>query len=147
MITIDVPPLRERRDDIPLLVKYYLDKNLTGNKKQINNVSPKAMEKLVSYSWPGNVRELENVIERAVVISKTPELSCDDLPESLKNSSVIIEHEDKEILSLRDKEKLHILEILESNDWNIARTSRDLKIDRTTLYNKMKKYQIKNRNE
>ncbi len=147
VITIDVPPLRERRDDIPLLVKYYLDKNLTGNKKQINNVSPKAMEKLVSYSWPGNVRELENVIERAVVISKTPELSCDDLPESLKNSSVIIEHEDKEILSLRDKEKLHILEILESNDWNIARTSRDLKIDRTTLYNKMKKYQIKNRNE
>ncbi|MCK5004814.1 MAG: sigma-54-dependent Fis family transcriptional regulator, partial [Candidatus Aminicenantes bacterium] len=148
VITIDVPPLRERRDDIPLLVKYYLNKNIMENRKQIINVSSKAMEKLVNYSWPGNVRELENVIERAVVISKTPELNYDDLPESIKNSSIVIDHEEeKGTLSLSDKEKSHILEILETNDWNISRTSRELKIDRTTLYNKMKKHQIKHRNE
>ncbi len=147
VITIDVPPLRERRDDIPLLVKYYLNKNLIGNSKQINNVSSKAMEKLVNYSWPGNVRELENVIERAVVISKTPELKYDDLPESIKNSPIATVKEKKRAVSLSDKEKLYILEILETNDWNISRASRDLKIDRTTLYNKMTKYQIKHRNE
>ncbi len=147
VITIDVPPLRDRRDDIPLLVKYYLNKNHMGNRKQITNVSSKAMEKLVNYSWPGNVRELENVIERAVVISKTPELSCDDLPESVKNSSITTSKEKEGTVSLSDKEKSHILEILEANDWNISKTSRDLKIDRTTLYNKMKKYQIKHRNE
>jgi len=147
VISIDVPPLRERRDDIPLLVNYYLNKNLVESRKQINSVSPDAMKKLVSYSWPGNVRELENVIERAVVISKTEELSCNDLPESLNNHSRSIQEGGLDNVSLSDIERSSIIEALEENRWNISQTSKQLKIDRTTLYNKMKKYEIEKENE
>ncbi len=147
VISIEVPPLRERRDDIPLLVNYYLNKNLMENRKQISSVSKDAMKKLVAYSWPGNVRELENVIERAVVISKNEELCCNDLPDTLLNHSITIQKENEEVVSLSDRERSYILEALEENKWNISQTSKKLEIDRTTLYNKMKKYKIENKNE
>ncbi len=148
VITIDVPPLRERRDDIPLLVNFFLNKNVMENKKEMSNVSAEAMEKLVSYSWPGNVRELENVIERAVVISKNSELTLNDLPVSIKNTiSPNNSREDLRSNSLSEKEKSHIISILKRNEWNISKTAKELKIDRTTLYNKMKKYKIENTNE
>lgn len=148
VITIEVPPLRERRDDIPLLVNFFLNKNVMENKKEISSVSADAMEKLVSYSWPGNVRELENVIERAVVISKNSELTLNDLPVSIKNTiSQNNSREDLQSNSLSEKEKSHIVSILKRNEWNISKTAKELKIDRTTLYNKMKKYKIENTNE
>lgn len=148
VITIEVPPLRERRDDIPLLVNFFLNKNVMENKKEISSVSADAMEKLVSYSWPGNVRELENVIERAVVISKNSELTLNDLPVSIKNTiSPNNSREDLQSNSLSEKEKSHIVSILKRNEWNISKTAKELKIDRTTLYNKMKKYKIENTNE
>ena len=147
VISIEVPPLRDRKDDIPLLVNYYLNKNLMENRKQITSVSKEAMKKLVSYSWPGNVRELENVIERAVVISKTEELGCNDLPDSLNNHSQSIQINGNDKASLSEKERSFIIETLERNRWNISHTAKQLKIDRTTLYNKMKKYKIENKNE
>jgi len=147
VISIDVPPLRERRNDIPLLVNYYLNKNLVENRKQISRVTAEAMKKLVAYSWPGNVRELENVIERAVVISKSGELGCSDLPDSLVNHHGGVTPETGASMSLSDREKLFILESLEKNEWNISRTAKALEIDRTTLYNKMKKYRIESKNE
>ena len=105
------------------------------------------MKKLVSYSWPGNVRELENVIERAVVISKTEELNCNDLPDSLNNYAGSVQSGIVANVSLSDIERSSIIEALEENGWNISKTSKQLKIDRTTLYNKMKKYEIDKKNE
>ena len=140
VITINVPPLRERTEDIPLLVNYFLNKNIVESRKQISGVSGEAMVRLLAYAWPGNVRELENVIERAVVISKTQELSLDDFPDTIKNNNPLENKVgDADEISLEDQEKVHIMKILEKNDWNISRSAKDLEIDRTTLYNKMKK--------
>ena len=147
VITIDVPPLRERKGDIPLLVNFYLNKNLLESRKQITSVSPEAMKKLVAYSWPGNVRELENVIERAVVITKSEELTCADLPDSMIRDSNTAQPVATGEDSLSDRERSFIIEALEGNEWNISKTSKRLKIDRTTLYNKMKKYDLVRKNE
>ena len=137
VVTINVPPLRERREDIPLLANHFLHKFTMANSKKINGISGEAMEVLIGYHWPGNIRELENVIERAVVVSKTDEIIPNDLTEvvqkGLKASTP---------RTLDESEKSHISRILENNDWNISKSAAELSIDRTTLYNKIKKYKI-----
>ncbi len=148
VIIINVPPLRERKEDIPLIINYFLNKKLLETKKQINNVSSEAMDAFIAYSWPGNVRELENVIERAVIISKTSELTIDNIPTVVKNSLSPKEaNEDISQDSLSELERSHIKTILDRNDWNISKSAKDLRIDRTTLYTKIKKYKIENRHE
>src|SRR6185369_5489388 len=83
VITVELPPLRQRKEDIPLLVEFFLKKYAEENARSTPRVMPEALRPLLTYSWPGNVRELENVIERAVVLSSGPEITMDLLPESL----------------------------------------------------------------
>ena len=98
------------------------------------------MKLLIGYDWAGNIRELENIIERAVVICKTEEITADDLPEILKSSEGEQRTNPK---TLGDSEKNHIENILKKNNWNVSKSAKELGIDRVTLYNKIKKYQLK----
>ncbi|TES91084.1 MAG: sigma-54-dependent Fis family transcriptional regulator [Desulfobacteraceae bacterium] len=137
VISIHIPPLKERKDDIPLLVKAFIRRCcLEMNKEQVK-IAPSAMKLLMDYNWPGNVRELENVIERALVIGRSEEIVTEDLPFSRKELGT-------EALpnSLKLMEKIHIKKILEEKDWNISKAARVLEIDRQTLYNKIEKYHI-----
>jgi len=137
VISIHIPSLRERKDDIPLLVKAFIRRCcLEMNKEQVQ-IAPSAMKLLMDYNWPGNVRELENVIERALVIGRGKEIVTEDLPFSRKELGT-------EALpnSLKLMEKMHIKRIMEETDWNISKAARVLEIDRQTLYNKIEKYHI-----
>lgn len=137
VISIHLPPLRERKEDIPLLTRHFIKKlSLEMHKKPIP-VSKEAMEALMDYDWPGNVRELENLIERAMVIGHGKSIRPEDLP----IRSAIVEGERKP-KSLQEVEKFHIRSILEQNNWNISRCARELQIDRQTLYNKIRKYKL-----
>lgn len=138
VISIHVPPLRERQEDIPLLAKAFIRKYGTGMGKEGAPITPPALRLLMEYDWPGNVRELENVIERALVIGRGKEIAAEDLPFTSHDRRY------KEFpKSLRMMEKLHIERILREDNWNISRAARDLDIDRQTLYNKIEKYGIK----
>ena len=138
VISIHVPALRERKEDIPLLAEAFIQKYcLEMNKEQVK-ISSSAMKSLIDYNWPGNVRELENVIERALVIGQGREIVADDLPFKTRDTT------HKELpKSLKMMEKMHIERILEEDNWNISRAARELDIDRQTLYNKIEKYGIK----
>jgi DNA-binding NtrC family response regulator len=140
VVSVNVPPLRDRKEDIPLLANHFLQKFVVTNSKKIEGISGEAMKLLIGYDWPGNIRELENIIERAVVICKTDEITVDDLPRILK-----IEERDPDInpKTLDDSEKNHIENVLQKNDWNVSKSAKELGIDRVTLYNKIKKYQLK----
>jgi len=139
VVTIDLPPLRERREDIPLLADHFLRKLCTSmNRALIPRVSSQAMDLLLGYQWPGNVRELENAIERALVIGHGAELGPADFSFQLQGSSAMGgEH------TLEDVERVHIARVYGECDGNHSRAARILAIDRTTLYNKLRKYGIK----
>jgi two-component system response regulator HydG len=135
VVNIHLPPLRERREDIPMLAEHFIEKfNLEFNKK-FDRLEKKALELLMSYHWPGNVRELENVIERAAVLDQGPELKAASLPFCSVEVTSVDGPE-----SLEEMEKSHIIKMLDRNDWNIAKTARSLNIDRTTLHKKIKRF-------
>jgi DNA-binding NtrC family response regulator len=140
VFTIVIPPLRERRDDIPMLVNFFLNKFTTVMNKPINSVSKEAMDFLINYEWPGNVRELENAIERAVVVGKTSAILVDDLPFHVSSAHLDSDDGSK---SLSSVEKKYILKVLNDNRWNISRSAQVLEIDRVTLYNKINKYSLR----
>jgi DNA-binding NtrC family response regulator len=140
VFTIHIPPLRERIQDIPLLANYFLKKFTTSMNKKITGISDEAMRFMLKYRWPGNVRELENAIERAVVVCRNEKIQLDDLPFRISSYSLYNEAEDK---SLSEAEKRHIALVLQENNWNISKSAEDLKIDRVTLYNKIKKYGLR----
>jgi len=138
VITVPIPPLRERTGDIELLAHYFLGRYNQELNRNVTGISKEALDILTSYDWPGNVRELENVIERAVVIGKKTRVMPLDLPfqaEGLPRRPVTG--------SLEEMEKNHISEMLRTCGWNIARTAGLLGINRTTLYKKIKKYELK----
>ena len=137
VIAIHVPPLRERKEDIPLLVDVFIRRNCLEMNKEPVKIASSALKLLRDYDWPGNVRELENVIERALVIGKAKEIVTEDLPFSRK----VLETEFFS-KSLKMMEKMHIQRILDETKWNIAQAARELEIDRQTLYNKIEKYKI-----
>jgi DNA-binding NtrC family response regulator len=136
VVNIYVPPLRERIEDIPLLVDYFIRKYCTSMNKQPVTIDSAALKRLEEFSFPGNVRELENMIERAIVIGNGKKITLKDLP--LEKSIII-----NSVESLDELEKLHILQILNKYGWNISRTAKALKVDRVTLYNKISKYGLK----
>ncbi|MCP5106022.1 MAG: sigma-54-dependent Fis family transcriptional regulator, partial [bacterium] len=143
VVTINVPPLRDRKEDIPLLINHFLKKFCVENSKDIGGFSGDAMELLIAYHWPGNVRELENVVEHAVVVCKTNEIMPANLPDNVKQEIRKAEEESASApKSLEESEKMHIIKILGKNEWNISKSAKDLRIDRVTLYNKIKKYNI-----
>ena len=135
VFSISIPPLRERRSDIPLLAKHFVQRYSLAMNKQITDITPDAMDYLTRHEWPGNVRELENAIERAMVVGKPPRIVAEDLPFQLSDKKATLSAD-----SLEEIEKAHIINILERMDWNITRSAEILKIDRVTLYNKIKKY-------
>jgi len=135
VVSIRLPALRERKDDIPLLAAHFINKYNVEFNKKFNRVERKAMDFMMDYHWPGNVRELENVIERALVIDQGPEVSVRHLP--FCNVELPPTEEPQ---TLQEVEMLHIEKMLQRNDWNIARTARLLNIDRTTLHKKIKKF-------
>jgi DNA-binding NtrC family response regulator len=138
VFTIVVPPLRERKSDIPLLANYFLKKYAQTMGKAITAISPEAMDVIIKYNWPGNIRELENAIERAMVVGKPPCIRPHDLPFQLSEQPGA-----PSLGSLAAMEKVHIAEILAANNWNISRSAETLQIDRVTLYNKIEKYGLK----
>jgi DNA-binding NtrC family response regulator len=138
VFTIPLPPLRERRSDIPLLANHFVRKYALQMNKSITSVSTEAMELLKGYDWPGNVRELENAIERAMVVGKPPCIKAEDLPLQVNGKLKIPEGD-----SLADIERTHIAKILERTGWNITRSAEILRIDRVTLYNKIEKYGLR----
>ncbi len=142
IISIDIPPLRERREDIPLLVEEFIKKHAKHTSRKIEEVSDAALRILAGYHWPGNVRELENALERAVILSKGKIVTPEDLPQSLH--SVKQSASDEYGLKLKDAlqspEKVLILKALRSTNWNRNETARILGINRTTLYKKMNKF-------
>ena len=135
VVSIHLPPLRERKDDIPLLAAHFMNKYNVEFNKKFDRVARKAMDFMIDYHWPGNVRELENVIERAIVIDQGPEVRVRHLP--FCNVEMVPTDEPQ---SLQEVERLHIEKMLDRNNWNIARTARLLNIDRTTLHKKVKKF-------
>jgi DNA-binding NtrC family response regulator len=139
VIPIFLPPLRERKDDIPFLAAHFLEKFSRERGKDLKSFSPEVMEILVSRAWPGNVRELENVVEHAVITAKQDKILPRDLPHYLVQKGP--EKED-ELASLQDYEKGLILKILEETDWNKIQAAKKLKISRSTLYRKMKRYDL-----
>ena len=136
VIPIFVPPLRERKDDIPLLASHFLQKFTHEKKKEVASISPEVMETLLAHSWPGNVRELENTLEHAIIIAKKDKILPKDLPQYLLQKPLPAQH----LVSLQDYERSLILKTLEETNWNKHQTSKRLKINRSTLYGKMKRY-------
>jgi two-component system response regulator HydG len=141
VISLQVPPLRERMGDIPLLVKHFLNKYSHETTKKVDRVTPGALELLRNYDWPGNVRELENAIERAVVLSKSRTLSAEEF--SFIRPS---QRKSKGLRTLREMERDYIQETLEEHDWNVTRSANILGINRVTLHKMIKRYDLK-RNE
>ena len=135
VVSIQLPPLRERIDDVPLLAAHFINKYNVEFNKKFDRVDRKAMDFMMDYHWPGNVRELENVIERALVIDQGPQMKVKHLPFCNIESPLT-----EEPRSLQEVEKSHIEKMLQRNDWNIAKTARLLNIDRSTLHKKIKKF-------
>jgi len=137
---VRIPPLRERTEDIPLLVDFFVKKYSAANGKEIKGLSDEARDAIVSYRWPGNVRELGNVIERAVVLARGNTIGLAELPEKLKAKEGVKGSSLKEAIS--DIERAMILKALEANRRNKESAAQALGIDLVTLYRKMKKLGI-----
>jgi DNA-binding NtrC family response regulator len=138
VISVHIPPLRERKEDIPLLVEHFLERFNIEMGKNVDGASEAAMRTLMDYHWPGNARELRNVIERSMVVSKGRMILDTDL--SLPRAPGVPEGRGR---SLSEMEKEHIRQVLHDNKWNIIRSAHVLGIDRVTLYNKIRKYELK----
>jgi DNA-binding NtrC family response regulator len=135
VFSIQIPPLRERTADIALIARHFLEKYARSMSKDVTDISPEALKMLIQYNWPGNIRELRNTIERAlVVVGDKDQIEPDDL------NLLFLSKGSPPGDSLEEIEKVHVQRILEQSDWNISRSAEILKIDRVTLYNKIKKY-------
>ena len=140
VVNIQIPPLRDRKEDIPLLVDYFIKKYCTSMNKPPATIDPTALKRLQEFNFPGNIRELENMIERAIVVGDGKKIGLKDLP--LEKTILSSNAE-----SLDDFERAFILQILNKYSWNISRTAKALKVDRVTLYHKIKKYDLKPENQ
>ena len=136
VVNIQIPPLRDRKEDIPALVDYFIKKYCTSMNKPPATIDSSALKRIQEFNFPGNIRELENMIERAIVVGNGKKIGIQDLPLEKTFVSSSVE-------SLDDFEKAFVLQILNKYNWNISRTAKALKVDRVTLYNKIKKYDLK----
>jgi DNA-binding NtrC family response regulator len=137
VISFKMPSLSHRKEDIPLLADHFRQRFSQETNKPIDKISRLAMDELMLYDWPGNVRELENAVERAVVVAKERQILPEHLP-ILCHESLQLPKND----TLAEIEKAHIRQILTDCSWNIARSAKILGIDRSTLYSKIKRYEI-----
>jgi len=137
VISIRIPPLRERKEDIPLLVESFVEKFNIEMGKQVEGVTDQVMRQLMDHPWPGNARELRNVIERAMVVARGRTIGETDLD----LQAVAKSHGPGR--SLEEIEVEHIRQVLAGNNWNIQRSAQVLGIDRATLYNKIRKHNLR----
>jgi DNA-binding NtrC family response regulator len=147
VITIELPPLRQRREDIPLLVQFFLKKYAEENDRPVRRITPEALRPLMSYSWPGNVRELENVIERAVVLSSGSDITIDLLPDNLlgRGSSLTLRDPptDASLFEIvEDVERRIISDMLEKCNWNQTEAAERFKVPLSTLNQKIRRLNI-----
>lgn len=138
VVPLELPPLRERREDIPALAQYFLKKYREQLGKDVRNISPLAMRKLRSYHWPGNVRELEYCIERAVILANGPTIGV----EELWLDSPVPPPEEEEDLSLRNVERKHILKVLRAVNWDVESAAGKLQVEVGDLLERMARYGI-----
>jgi DNA-binding NtrC family response regulator len=147
VITIDLPPLRQRKEDIPLLVDFFLSKYSEENERPLRRMTPEALRPLLGYSWPGNVRELENVIERAVVLSSGSQIGPELLPDQITGrgtSLPMLEHRGDASLFdiMEDCERHIIVEMLEKCKWNQTEAAERFRVPLSTLNQKIKRLNI-----
>jgi len=137
VVGLTLPPLRRRKQDIPLLADHFLHRYVQETHRPVDHISRGALDEMMVYDWPGNVRELENAIERAVVVGKARQILPEDLPIVCRATVAAAR-----ATTLEDVEKAHIRQILSDHQWNVARSARVLGIDRSTLYSKIKRYAL-----
>jgi transcriptional regulator with PAS, ATPase and Fis domain len=143
VINVELPPLRSRVSDIPMLAHSFLEQVREDSNRQVTGFADEALAAMERYSWPGNVRELQNVVERAVLLGKGPVITLADLPPELRGTGTVIVSTAVGHKSLKEAlegpERQIIREVLEANGWNRNATADQLGINRTTLYKKMKR--------
>jgi DNA-binding NtrC family response regulator len=151
VVTIRLPPLRERVEDIPLLAHHFLQRYSQESGKSITAISDKAMELLCAYSWPGNIRELENAIEQAVALSYQPVVTPDDLPAAVRDHAAAKSFQNDshngqflfpDTPTLEEVKKRYVLHVLKHNQGNVSRSARVLNIDRRSLYRMLARFKI-----
>jgi DNA-binding NtrC family response regulator len=143
VITIHIPPLRERSEDLPLLVEHFLRKHEKNYNKTITNVEPDAMDALMKYSWPGNVRELENLVEMLLAYSKSSVVRRSDLPERITESSAPVAGTlGDQVYTLKEAERQLIVNALAKSKGNKSLAAHMLGISRKSLYKKLMDYGI-----
>jgi transcriptional regulator with PAS, ATPase and Fis domain len=149
-VTIAVPPLRERREDIPLLVRAFLERYSAKHARRLDDIEPEAYRRLLAYGWPGNVRELQHAIERAVLVARARAITLGDLPEPLQHADgdaapSAIAPSEVPSGSLEEIERASILKALDQTRWNKQAAAALLGLRRPTLYSKMRKHGIPQR--
>jgi DNA-binding NtrC family response regulator len=150
-VTIGVPPLRERREDLPMLVRAFLERYRAKHQRAIDAIEPEAYRRLLGYAWPGNVRELQHALERAVLVARGREITLNDLPESLQHGggetglAGAIAPSEVPAGSLEEIERASILKALDATRWNKQAAAALLGLRRPTLYSKMRKHNIPQR--
>jgi transcriptional regulator with PAS, ATPase and Fis domain len=141
VVALEVPPLREHKDDVPLLALHFLQKHARKQGKDIDHIEPAMMEALMAYDFPGNVRELENIIERAVTLSQGGALTLRDLPEEVLGASQPpTPRQGQRMPTLEERERDYIVWVLKHTGGNKTRAAEILGIDRVSLWRKIKKY-------
>jgi len=145
VVTLRLPRLCERKDDIPMLVSYFIEKYSRPFEKKIRGMSSDALEILMHYNFPGNVRELENMIQRSVALAESEDIRMEDLPQDLQKLDFNT-FEGEGLLALEEVEKYHIIKVLEKTSYNKNLSCKILNLPRTTLWRKMKKYGLLNKN-
>ena len=138
VVSIDIPPLRERAEDIPLLVQFFIQTYGANKENPVTGVSPEAMELLIRYWWPGNIRELEHAIERALALTPHPVIFPEDLPQSIQSATVQAAAQARGWVTLAELEKDHILRVLEAHNQDLGRAAAILGIHRKTLLRKLR---------
>ena len=148
-VTLQIPPLRERREDLPILIEAFLERYRTRHARPIDGIEPEAYRRLLAYSWPGNVRELQHALERAVLVSRTRTITIADLPDALQQGDAEakpgVAPADVPAGSLEEIERASIVKALESTHWNKQAAAALLGLRRPTLYSKMRKHGIPQR--
>jgi DNA-binding NtrC family response regulator len=141
VVTINLPPLRERREDVPLLAKYFLREFARENNKKVEDIGPDALAALTAYHWPGNVRELKNVIERMVVLSRGTKLTPRDLPPFIFDGKGTSTPRGLSVSSIKEASRRLIVAALKENNGNRTLAAKTLGISRRTLHRKLREYE------
>jgi two-component system, NtrC family, response regulator AtoC len=145
VVTINVPPLRERKSDIPFLVSFFLKKIAHHTNARLKSVAPEALDLLIRYDWPGNVRQLENALTRAVVLTPSLVLSKEHTYACLQDLPQSASKDNKATRSLKSVEREHVLMVLEANQWHLGKACEQLGVSRPTLREKIKKFGLSNK--